>query len=171
MNKNKIEILNDFAIVKIGNSEVIIDIEDIEKISEYRWCINKDGYAVNGHNNIYLHVLVYGRKDGFVIDHADQNKLNNKKSNLRYVSKSLNSINSKMNKNNKTGYKGVFFYKRKGKYIAYLTIDKKRINFGYFTNLEDALIARLKGEAKYFKDNAPQKDLFEKYGIKVDVNE
>lgn len=171
--KNDIRIEDDHAIIMIHRKdgsihEMLIDLDDVEFVSEYRWSIDGNGYAVSNILKKTLHtILVKGGKSE-VIDHRNQNKLDNRKFNLRIASKSLNSINSKMNKNNKTGVKGVFFYKRKNKFIAYLTLNKKRIDFGYFENIEDAIKARLNGELEYFKDNSPQKHLFEKYGIGVD---
>ena len=45
-----------------------------------------------------------------VIDHIDRNKSNNSLDNLRWVPQSLNLLNTKLYKNNKTGYKGVRNY-------------------------------------------------------------
>jgi hypothetical protein len=44
-------------------------------------------------------------------------------------------------------------------------VDGKTINLGYFVNKTDAVIARLRAENQYFKDFAPQRHLFEQYGI------
>ena len=41
----------------------------------------------------------------------------------------------------------------------------KTIYLGGYNTEEEALIARLKAEKKYFKEFAPQKHLFKKYGI------
>ena len=50
--------------------------------------------------------------------------------------------------------------------------DGKEINLGYFDNIEDAVKARLEGELKYFgAEFAPQRHLFEQYGIEVPNNE
>jgi len=65
--------------------------------------------------------------------------------------------------NNKTGITGVCI--EKGKYRSDITYNKKRIFLGYYNNLEDATVARLKAEKKYFKEFAPQKHLYKEYGI------
>lgn len=46
--------------------------------------------------------------EGFVIDHIDQNKSNNKLSNLRMTTIKGNSHNCKMQSNNKSGFTGVY---------------------------------------------------------------
>ena len=48
---------------------------------------------------------------------------------------------------------------------VYISIDKKSINLGSFANKDDAIKARLKAEAKYYGEFAPQIHLFEQYGI------
>lgn len=47
-----------------------------------------------------------------------------------------------------------------------LELIKKRTHLGTFEIKEDAIVARLLAEKKYYGEFAPQKDLFEKYGIK-----
>lgn len=42
------------------------------------------------------------------------------------------------------------------------------IHLGYFDNKDDAIKARLYAEQKYFKEFAPQKHLYEQYGIIVE---
>ena len=49
-------------------------------------------------------------------------------------------------------------------YIKIFNIDKGEF-LGYYKELEDAIVARLRAEKEYFGEFAPQRDLFEKYGI------
>ena len=172
MSRNKIEIVDGIGVIYVEKNNVThrvyIDASDIDIVSLYTWCIDVEGYVRTNTNNMYLHIMLLGKRDNMVVDHENQNKLDNRKFNLRFVSKSTNAINSKHNKNNKTGIKGVFFHKKRNKYIAYLTINKKRINFGYFDDLHSATVARLEGELKYFKELSPQKHLFKDYGVGVE---
>lgn len=57
----------------------------------------------------------------------------------------------KLNSNNRTGVKGVSFIASKQKYRAQITIKGKLINLGEYDTLEEAKIAREKGEDEYFK--------------------
>lgn len=61
---------------------------------------------------------------------------------------SLLSYNKKINKNNKTGIKGVIF--RNGKYEASIGFKKRSIYLGTFKTLEEAKIARKNAEERYF---------------------
>ena len=46
--------------------------------------------------------------------------------------------------------------------------NNKEVFLGWYKNKEDALRARLQGEAKYYGLDAPQRHLFKQYGIEVD---
>ncbi len=61
----------------------------------------------------------------------------------------IESLSSKTPSNNTSGVKGVYF--SRGKWIAYLTIKRKRIYLGSYELFDDAVIARKAGESKYFE--------------------
>jgi len=65
--------------------------------------------------------------------------------NLRWATNSENNYNSnKLAKNNKTGVKGVIFYKNLQKYRAVIQFNEKSIHLGYFDKLEDARVKKAK---------------------------
>jgi hypothetical protein len=72
------------------------------------------------------------------IDHINRNKLDNRVSNLRWVSTSNNmrNIEKKINKTSK--YIGVYFAKQRNKYHARGRLNGKSVCIGYFDNEEDA---------------------------------
>ena len=148
---------------------VLFDLEDYDKIKDYTWSKNKNGYAEARFSNRKLHsmhkFLIDDDKRGFKfrIDHINQNKLDNRKENLRIVTTSQNSMNMKLPKTNKTGVIGVS--PNGSKYRAYITKDGKRIELGNYINIEDAIVARLKAEKELFGEYSGQKHLFEKYNI------
>lgn len=55
----------------------------------------------------------------------------------------------KKNRNSRTGVTGVSVY-RNGRYRAYITVDRKQINLGYYDCIEEAIVARKAAEQKYF---------------------
>lgn len=65
---------------------------------------------------------------------------------------------------------GISWKKDKKKWKAYLSVNSKQIHLGYFVNKDDAIRARLEAEAKYFKEFAPQRHLFEQYGIQEQIS-
>lgn len=90
---------------QVNQSETffIVDEEDLHKVSEYYWTLNCNGYAHTrtGGQTIFLHNLVLdfdSSKD--TTDHINRIKTDNRKSNLRRVSYSLNGYNKSMQSNN-----------------------------------------------------------------------
>jgi hypothetical protein len=79
-------LLHDGSIAKIDDA-------DFEHLKDLRW-YNGHGYAVLC-NGVSLHQKLMGRPPkGFVTDHINQDKLDNRRSNLRFVTHKLNHLNS-----------------------------------------------------------------------------
>ena len=104
-------------------------------------------------------------------DHIDRNPLNNRKENLRPSTFSENMQNRGVFKNSTSQITGVHHRKQDNMWMAYINKNNKRIYLGYFVNKEDAIIARLRAEIKYFGKFAPQRHLFEQYGINTIQND
>lgn len=91
------------------------------------------------------------------IDHRDGDGLNNSWSNLREATPSQNNQNSKRQKNNTTGFRGVSYHKYKGKFRAKINVNGVSNHLGYYSTAEDAHAAyrraavRIHGEFVRFK--------------------
>jgi hypothetical protein len=99
----------------------------------------------------YAHHLAIGFVTGYLpesnthVDHINGDKDDNRFINLREVEPIINFHNRvKLNKNNKSGFRGVFEIKP-GKFIAFITINRKRHHLGTY---DDPLIAKI------IRDNA-----------------
>lgn len=143
------------------NEEFYFDLEDYDKIKDYAWHKDQRGYVMSSKKKIGMHQLLYGK----YCDHIDRNKMNNRKSNLRDSTHTENMQNRSVFKNNKSGVTGVYYDKRKEGWCVQITKDKKQKYLGCFSDKEIAIKVRLEAEAKYFGDFAPQRHLFEQYGI------
>ncbi|CAM6588387.1 HNH endonuclease [Escherichia coli] len=117
--------------------------------------INSDGYLmimINGkacpaHRLAWL--IVYGTMpDGF-IDHINRVRTDNRISNLRLVTHSENMQNRKIQKNNKSGYRGVSWDAKYGKWRARINASGKCINLGYHDTAELAAAAFEAARMKY----------------------
>jgi hypothetical protein len=125
-------------------------------LSGYKWDV-LSGYAIrkekiDGKRTIVsMHHLVSGRPEsGYVSDHINGDRLDNRRENLRFCTLSQNSMNRGHRKNNKSGYKGVSYYKNNGKWRAYIRIKGKTKHLGYFTSIESAALAYNLGAATFF---------------------
>lgn len=135
------------------------DLENYDKIKDICWYMNSRGYLV-GYNSdnsktIKMHRYIMGltENDSQVIDHINSTrKMDNRKCNLRITSQAKNTINRQTSKTNTSGITGVSFNRRKQKWVAYITYNKKRKHLGYFSSKEEAIIARKEAENKYFKE-------------------
>lgn len=70
--------------------------------------------------------------NGYVIDHINHLKNDDRIENLQMVTQYENRLKSLKNKNNTSGYKGVYYSKADLKYRARISINGKRISLGLF---------------------------------------
>ena len=133
------------------NLWTIVDLEDLERVINfpYTWFAkynytNDEYYVVASvyhpelqqSRPIFLHQFLMNA-NGKDVDHENNNTLDNRKSNMRIVEESNNSKNRKSrNKNNKSGYRNVSFYK--GKWIVQMQIDGKNKKIGSFDDVHEA---------------------------------
>ena len=95
-----------------------------------------------------LWALENGKWPDGEIDHINQNKKDNRISNLHVVSHTENNRNKGVYKNNTSGTPGVCRTKA-GKWRSYITVHKKQIHVGVFDCLEKAKAARSKACQEY----------------------
>ncbi|WP_423766655.1 HNH endonuclease [Cupriavidus necator] len=75
---------------------------------------------------------------GGEVDHANGNKLDNRRGNLRLCTKSQNQWNKGIYSNNTSGFKGVSYDGRQGKWQARIRVGGKMRSLGYFYAPEQA---------------------------------
>lgn len=109
-------------------TSTFIDLDDYEKVKNYKWSLAKDGYAFN--NKVgKLHRFIYPNKEEIYktnVDHIDQDKLNNRKSNLRPANKTQNGMNRGKPVNNTSGYKCICHYENHSCYTVFICGKEKR---------------------------------------------
>ncbi len=157
----------------------LVDDEDFEWLSQYKWCVRKDRKTCYAYINItiqsqnkdqnikyklkrlLIHRVIIERKLGREltseewIDHIDHNGLNNQQSNLRICNMSQNGGNSikqkyYAKKPTTSKYKGVYWHKRDQKWEAHIRVNGKKIYLGRFINEVEAAKAYDIAASKYF---------------------
>lgn len=121
------------------------------KESHGYWQVMVDYKYIPCHRVVW--VIHYGEiPAGLEIDHIDRNRRNNKLSNLRLVTRSQNMANKSMQKNNKSGFKGVSWSTCAKKWQAGICIKRKCVHIGYFASPIEANQAYIKKAIELFGD-------------------
>jgi hypothetical protein len=120
---------------------------------------DKDGYLITTvQRKAYrVHRIIFFMHHGYVpemLDHIDNNPLNNRIENLRPATYSQNNLNRGKTKINKTGYKGVFWRPSEKKFIAKLGFNNKKIFLGSFDDPKLAHEAYCAAAKRYAPDFA-----------------
>jgi hypothetical protein len=120
--------------------EISVSDEDYPLLSRHKWNVNAHGYARCSIGNVdtFMHKLVHPVKAGFVIDHINRNKLDNRIENLRSIHRSENDYNQGLPKHNTTGYLGVMYRKSRDSYYAQISINNEYFHIGSSLEKEDA---------------------------------
>lgn len=137
-----------YSIPLARNLVALVDEEDYPLVSQYKWWLSYPHiqglfYArtvtyLNGkRREIALHRLIMGFPEGKEIDHINGDGLDNRRSNLRICNRAENMHNSRKQKNNKSGYKGVILT-RSGNWRASIGVNGKCISLGTFYSAIDA---------------------------------
>jgi hypothetical protein len=151
--------------LKNTDEKVIVDSEDYEKVKDFKWSKDNNGYAAsslyvgNGKSKfVNMHRLILGEiKEGLRVDHINLNKLDNRKSNLRLATASQNAWNTGLRSTNTSGYKGV---SRKGRnWISIICVNGVKHTLGTYESKEDAAKAYNIMAIKYFGEFAHLNDV------------
>lgn len=158
--RNTYEVRGDTVAVKIkspkwGDQEALIDAADLLLVSSYpgTWHLStphgadsRYRYAVGIHQvngrvtRTAMHRFITQPEPALVVDHANHNGLDNRRQNLRVVSRGANCLNlSGPNPNNvHSGLRGVRLNPRTNKWIAAVRVEGKDRRLGTFTNKHEA---------------------------------
>jgi hypothetical protein len=127
--------------------EAVIDAAYVHLVDAWDWCARVTPHAVYAQRTdrtgpkqrkVYLHRVIMGEPDGLKIDHIDSDGLNNRRANLREATTSQNNHNQRIRGDNTSGFKGVSWDKRCGKWRADIRLDGKNRFLGYHATLEAA---------------------------------
>lgn len=165
---NEIIEYEDYAEVIIYNKQceeiarALIDLDDVEKIKNYKWYMRKD-YIINDTVG-YMHRFITNCSPDKVVDHINNNPLDNRKANLRICTQTENLMNRKKQKTNTSSiYKGVSWKKPNNKWSVQIRVNKKLKYIGYYDDELEASIAYDKASIMYYKEFAKTNHPIENY--------
>ncbi len=121
----------------------IVDAADFELLNRYKWHALKGGrtfYARSQEKGraIRMHRLITNAPKGLFVDHINHNGMDNRRANLRFCTRAENNRNSLPRRGGTSRYKGVHWCKRRKKFIATITFNRKKRVLGYFDSEIDA---------------------------------
>ena len=136
-----------WIILTRNGQEILVDEQDYEMLSRYRWHVDAGGYAgTSGWDGPYkrerMHRVILGltKDDDIFVDHINRNRTDNRRENLRLCSNAENVRNRGKRINNTSGYKGVSITKY-GVWVAHIRANSKSIYLGRFSTPQEAYMA------------------------------
>jgi len=128
------------------NKIALVDDEDYERVTQYKWHARKQGNTYYAMRNIdkkskqYMHRFILNISDDKFVDHKDHNGLNNQKyvneqqGNIRKVNHQQNGYNKQKRERTSSQYKGVTWNKNRKKWQAQIEINNNCIYLGLFND-------------------------------------
>ena len=139
------------------NGETIIDAEDVERCRPYKWGKHNGRVLCSRLGNagrLPNFLMDFTSSHTILIDHKDQDPLNNRKKNFRICSKSENTVNRGIQKNNISGYRGVNWDKQNKKWAVGIYCANQHYWVGYFLTKREAALAYNKKAIELFGEFA-----------------
>ncbi len=120
-----------------------VDAADFEWLNQWTWYL-QGGYAVRREKRkyVFMHRQIMQPPEGMVVDHRNNNKLDNTRVNLRVCTQQENACNSSKNRGTSSRFRGVSFCESHRKYRAEISYKGERFPCGYFAGEIEAARAR-----------------------------
>jgi hypothetical protein len=106
--------------------------------------------AITEKKMLHMHQMILEVPKGMVVDHINNDTMDNRNANLRAATRAQNSRNrKKISRQCSSKYKGVWWHKSSLKWGATVVFEKKKIHLGTFKNEIDAAKAYDEAAKKY----------------------
>lgn len=141
-----------------------VDNVDAECVLKHCWHLQKTPTDTNNTMYAITNVVVNGRRttvslhrfvaslfgvpEEFEVDHRDGDGLNCRRGNLRSATRSQNQTNTDIRRRNRSGYRGVSWDEKSGKWRASIRLGKS-VHLGFFDHPKDARDAYRLAESRF----------------------
>lgn len=137
--------------------EAIVDLHNAEWLSQYKWKLHTDGYALESSSTgkVSMHRMILGLKPGDLLkaDHINRIPSDNRECNLRVVTHAVNMRNKLGYA--KSGFKHVYWHAKSQKWQVKINSAGKDISLGYFDDKIEAARAADRFIIAHFDEHAP----------------
>lgn len=145
--------MNNTGIIPLTNGgSTVVDCDLLPELTKKNWSRSPEGYACsivglgsrNHHKKIYLHRVINKTPEGSETDHINGDKLDNRRENLRTATRSENQRHARKKKRlgrSTSEFKGVYWSRRRNKWVAQIRYGGKTRSLGGFDLERDAAIA------------------------------
>ena len=147
----RVEYNTDYDLVYIRTKDGSVAVTDgafYDIVSKYTWDKDGNGYisaSFKDKGRVHPHKLqnyiIPNIPKGYIVDHINGNKLDNRMCNLRFATIKENNANRASKCNSSSQYKGVSFDRSRGKWISSIQINGKTKHIGRFDDEREAAIA------------------------------
>jgi hypothetical protein len=148
-------------IILYGGQSTLVDEDTCNRYKHLHSYMNREGYVVVQFDNgtlHHLHRLVMAPiPPGIEVDHINGHRLDNRRANLRLVTRQQNLFNRCANLNTPTGYKGITF--TKGRWKARIQKDGSAYSLGCYDEPEAAALAYNLAAKRLFGEYARLNDV------------
>lgn len=141
--------------IKLTKGKIaLIDEEDFEIVSQYRWWVLSKGngrhvaatWTKGSHKTrtrIYMHRLIMGAAAHLVVDHINHDALDNRRANLRLCSTLQNNLNRRKRRTPGATsiYKGVCWDAEYHRWCAQIRLGGRNRKIGRYASEKEAAIA------------------------------
>jgi len=138
----------------------LVDEADFDWLNQWKWFYLNPGYAARSVRigkkviKILMHREITKAPKGMETDHINENKVDNRRINLRVCTKGQNNRNRGKLSTNTSGYKGVYWHKYSKKWTASIAYNGKKYFLGYFVDKKEAAKAYDKAALTMHKEYA-----------------
>lgn len=155
-----------------NRKQFLFSKSDEQIVKAHVWSIDRNGY-VSCHvrrKNVFLHRMLLNAPNNMEVDHINNNPSDRRRINLRLATRRENARNRLIGIANTSGYKGVSWHKLKKRWRAYISLNSKYHELGYFNNIKSAALAYNEAALRYYGKFA-NLNIIEKEGIYEKRNE
>ena len=124
---------------------ILVSDVDHEELSRYKWhfdgryVVRQSSLKLGKRKKLYMHIQIMGKHDGLIVDHISGDAFDNRRDNLRLVTRSQNNRNQRPDRTGTSSqYKGVSWSKQCKRWRSRVVFQKIEYHLGLYESERDA---------------------------------